>query len=155
MPAARRRLRFPSPKSQCQRAPYRTKCSAPAHHWAGAPTCGPKPVSGLGGRRGFYARRFPMSTTFLRSLHFFQLFLKHPKNQRFGRDPARSYSPHECLGVATNLTYRFPSLASSSTWVRQVRFAHPSQSQGPDRRGRLIWAPSPKDQPLNGRYSQV
>jgi hypothetical protein len=33
-------------------------------------------VSGLGGRRGFYSRRFPMSTTFSRKKRIFQQFKK-------------------------------------------------------------------------------
>jgi hypothetical protein len=46
------------------------------------------------GRRGFYARLFPVSTTFSRKIRFFQLFKKHLKNQRFVCTPKRLYSPH-------------------------------------------------------------
>jgi hypothetical protein len=75
---------------------------------------GPKPIPGPGGRRGFYARPVCVSTTFSRQQRLFQCFEKLLKNQRDFAAPTASRGPRERFGVATFLTYRFASQASSA-----------------------------------------
>ena len=77
---------------------------------------GPKPIPGPGGRRGFYARPFAMSTTFSRKTRIFHRLEKSPENQLILRLIKRSARLRERLMAATLLTYRF-ALEASSTLV--------------------------------------
>jgi len=55
-----------------------------------------------------------MSTTFSRKKRISQHFEKQLKNQRDFAAPTAPRSPRERFGIATSLTYRFPSQASSA-----------------------------------------
>jgi hypothetical protein len=117
-PAARRRLRFPSPKSQCQRAPlerapFRGSSSKARPRRAEARRVRAETVPGPGGRRGFYARPVCVSTTFSRKQRISQWSEKHQENQRDFCAPETLRCLRERSGAATDLTYRFASQASS------------------------------------------
>jgi len=68
---------------------------------------GPKPSPGPGGRRGFYARAFAMSTTFSLKTRISQRLEKSPENQQILRLIKQSARSRERLIAATILTYRF------------------------------------------------
>lgn len=96
------------------KAPFWGSSSEPAHAKPKPVACGPKPIPGPGGRRGFYSRPNSVSTTFSRKIRFFQPLEKRLKNQR---DFARSKllrNSRGCLRIATTPPYRFASQASSA-----------------------------------------
>jgi hypothetical protein len=142
-PAARRRLRFPSPKSQCQRTPlgrppFRGSSAKPAHAKPKPGACGPKPL-GPGGRRGFYSRPLVMSTTFSRKKRISQRLQKAVEKQRDFAAPGKPRGPRERFGVATLLTYRFPSQASSTSVGQDLKISTARRERRASLSGACNW----------------
>jgi hypothetical protein len=64
-----------------------------------------------------------MSTTFSRKKRISQRLQKAPEKQRDFAAPRKPRGPRERFGVATFLTYRFPSQASSAPGWSKVKIS--------------------------------
>jgi hypothetical protein len=79
-----------------------------------------------------------MSTTFSLKKRISQPLEKRLKKQRDFEASKLPRSPRERFGVATFLTYRFASQASSVLWASKVRFSTPLNAAQPSQIGSVM-----------------